>query len=233
MITRTVYGNLLIGLGRFPKPDHKQDTTVTREKLREVIGMAKELVPGLPEREIITTFAGIRSENNKAAKGDFYIAHSPSAPGVIHSLIGSPGLTAAPAIAERVVKILEEAGFPLIEKCSFQKERREGPRLPDLSHETLTGAIASDPGYSHMVCRCEQITEGEILAAVRRGADTLDGIKHLTRAGMGRCQGGYCSLPVLSLLAKQLGVGPGEITKKGGMSYPILSQSSRDKNVHG
>jgi len=229
MMTQTVHGNLMIGLGHFSKPGHKRDSSVTPDKLQEIIRMAKELVPNLPEREIISTFAGIRSENNMATKGDFYIAHSPKAPGVIHGVIGSPGLTAAPAIAERVIKMLEEAGLELIEKRSFRKERREGPRLSDPSFETRRSAIASNPKYGRMVCRCEQVTAGEIHDAIQRGADTLDGVKHLTRAGMGRCQGGYCSLPVLSLLAKQLGVGLEQVTKKGGMSNPVFSPSARRK----
>jgi len=144
-------------------------------------------------------------------------------------VIGSPGLTAAPAIAERVIKLLEEAGLELIKKRSFRKERREGPRLSDPSFETRRNAIASNPGYGRMVCRCEQVTEGEIHDAIQRGADTLDGIKHLTRAGMGRCQGGYCGLPVMSLLAKQLCVGLDHITKKGGTSCQVFSPSARRK----
>jgi glycerol-3-phosphate dehydrogenase len=227
MMTQTVHGNLMIGLGHFSKPAHKRDSSVTPDKLREIIRMAKELVPSLPEREIISSFAGIRSENNMATKGDFYIAHSPKAPGVIHGVIGSPGLTAAPAIAEEVIKMLGEAGLELIEKRSFLKERKEGPRLFDPSIETRRSMIALTPGYGRTVCRCEQVTEGEIHDAIQRGADTLDGIKHLTRAGMGRCQGGYCSLPVMNLLAKQLGVRIEDVTKKGGTSCQVFSPSAR------
>ena len=227
MMTQTVHGNLMIGLGHFSKPEHKRDTSVTPEKLQKIIRMAKELVPSLPEREIIATFAGIRSENNMVTKGDFYIAHSSKAPGVIHGVIGSPGLTAAPAIAERIIQMLQEAGLKLIDKRSFRKERREGPRLSDPSFETRRSVMASNPGYGRMVCRCEQVTEGEIEDAIQRGADTFDGVKHLTRAGMGRCQGGYCSLPVMSLLAKRLGVGLGQVTKKGGRSRQVFSPSTR------
>lgn len=222
VITQTAHGNLMIGLGYFSRPIHKRDTCVTPEKLQEIIRMGKELVPALPEREIISTFAGIRSENNKAANGDFYIAHSSNAPGVIHVVIGSPGLTAAPTIAERVINMLQDAGLELSEKRSFQKERRGWPRFSAASFETRRETIASNPKYGHMICRCEQVTEGEILDAIQAGADTLDGVKHLTRAGMGRCQGGFCGFPVLSLLARQLGVGCDQITKKGGRSYQIF-----------
>jgi glycerol-3-phosphate dehydrogenase len=221
LITPTAHGNLMIGLGNFPIPANKQDTGVTCDKLQEIIKMGKELVPSLPEREIISTFAGIRSENNKAANGDFYIAHSKNAPGVIHSLIGSPGLTAAPAVAEQVIKMLQEAGFSLKERESFCRERGGWLRFSAAPFEAHRGAIATNPKYGHIVCRCEQVTEGEIIEAIQRGSDTIDSIKHVTRAGMGRCQGGFCGVPVLNLLAKQLGVGQDRVTKKGMGSYLI------------
>jgi glycerol-3-phosphate dehydrogenase len=223
LVTPTAHGNLMIGLGNFPTPANKQDTGVSHDKLQEIIRMGKELVPSLPEREIISTFAGIRSENNKAANGDFYIAHSKNAPGVVHSLIGSPGLTAAPAVAALVIKMLQDAGLGLVEKRSFQRERRGWLRFSGVPPEAQRGAIAANPKYGHMICRCEQVTEGEIVEAIRRGADTIDGVKHVTRAGMGRCQGGFCGVPVLNLLAKQLGVGQDQVTKKGMGSYPIAS----------
>ena len=221
LITPTAHGNLMIGLGHFPAPAHKQDTGVTRDKLQEVIRMGKELVPSLPEREIISTFAGIRSENNKAGNGDFYIAHSRNAPGVVHSLIGSPGLTAAPAVAARVIKMLQDAGLELREKESFQEKRRGWLRFSTAPVEARRGAIATNPKYGRVVCRCEHVTEGEILEAIQRGAETIDSVKHVTRAGMGGCQGGFCGVAVLNLLAKHLGVGPDRIAKKAMASYPI------------
>jgi glycerol-3-phosphate dehydrogenase len=222
LITPTAHGNLMIGLGYFSTPAHKLDTSVTQEKLLEIIRMGKELVPALPEKDIISTFAGIRSENNKAANGDFYIAHSQNAPGVIHAIIGSPGLTAAPAISELVIKMLHEAGLDMVEKRSFQRERRGWLRFSAAPFETQEGLVASNPEYGRIVCRCEHVTAAEIVEAIRRGAHTLDGIKHLTRAGMGRCQGGFCGMAVLNLLARQLGVGHDQVTKKGRGSYPIM-----------
>lgn len=221
LITPTAHGNLMIGLGNFHIPTNKQDTGVTCDRLQEIIKIGKELVPSLPEREIISTFAGIRSENNKAANGDFYIAHSKNAPGVVHSLIGSPGITAAPAVAEQVIKMLQEAGFGLKERESFRRERGGWLRFSAAPFEAQMGAIATNPKYGHIVCRCEQVTEGEIIEAIQRGADTIDSIKHVTRAGMGRCQGGFCGVPVLNLLAKQLGGGQDRVTKKGMGSYLI------------
>jgi glycerol-3-phosphate dehydrogenase len=226
LITPTADGNLMIGLGRFPAPADKQDTAVTGEKLREIIAMAKELVPCLPEGEIISTFAGIRSENNRAPGGDFLIAHSPSAPGVVHSLIGSPGLTAAPAVAETVIGMLREAGLVLREKSSF-REKREGTfRFSRASVDVRREAVRANPRYGRVVCRCEQVSEGEILDAIQKGEETIDGIKHATRAGMGRCQGGGCTVPVLNLLAGQMGAARDRVTKKGACSCVLAGGRS-------
>ncbi|MBW1672756.1 MAG: FAD-dependent oxidoreductase [Deltaproteobacteria bacterium] len=226
LITPTSDGNLMLGLGYFTTPEHKGDTKVTREKLQEVIKMGKELVPTLSESDIITSFAGIRSENNKASDGDFYIAHSEQAPGVIHAIIGSPGLTAAPGIAELVIKMLLDAGMDMEEKKTFQKKRIGWPQFSTASPKEQWKMIASNPKYGHIICRCEQVTEAEILEAIRRGADTLDAVKHLTRAGMGRCQGGFCGTFVLNLLAKQLGIPPNQVTKNGEGSHQITALAS-------
>ena len=119
LVTPTAHGNLLIGLGYFTTPAHKSDTAVSRDKLQEVMHMGRKLVPSLCEKDVITAFAGIRSENNMAAGGDFYIDHSTKAPGVIHAAVGSPGLTAAPAIAEYLISLLAAAGLYLEEKKKF------------------------------------------------------------------------------------------------------------------
>ena len=184
--------------------------------------MGQGLVPTLSRSRIISTFAGIRSENNRASQGDFYIDHSAKAPGVIHAFVGSPGLTAAPAIAELLVKMVGETGMPLNEKNSFQRERQGWFRFSDGSAEKRREVISSSPRYGQIVCRCEQVTEGEILEAMRRGADTLDGIKHSTRAAMGCCQGGFCGVQLLNLLAGQRNTRPDRVTKKGRESFQVL-----------
>jgi glycerol-3-phosphate dehydrogenase len=222
LLTPTAHGNLLIGLGHFTTPGHKQDTFVTREKVEEILTMGQGLVPTLSGSRVISTFAGIRSENSRASQGDFYIDHSAKAPGVIHAFVGSPGLTAAPAIAELVVKMIGETGMPLTDKNSFQKERQGWFRFSDGPIEKRREVSSSNPRYGQIVCRCEQVTEGEILEAMRRGADTLDGIKHATRAAMGCCQGGFCGVQVLNLLAAHLNGRPDRVTKKGRESFQIL-----------
>ncbi|NNL77286.1 MAG: FAD-dependent oxidoreductase [Desulfobacterales bacterium] len=223
LVTPTAHGNLLIGLGYFTTPAHKGDTAVSRDKLQEVLRMGKKLVPAISEKDIITAFAGIRSENNKAAGGDFYIEHSKTAPGVIHAAIGSPGLTAAPTIAEYVVNLAADAGLRLEEKESFNPHRIGWRRFETATATEKHRLIASNSKYGHIVCRCELVSEAEVLEAIRRGADTMDAVKHVTRAGMGRCQGGFCGISVLNYLSKTQGLGPNQVTKKGCGSYQITA----------
>jgi glycerol-3-phosphate dehydrogenase len=190
--------------------------------------MGKKLIPAITEKDVITAFAGIRSENNMAAGGDFYIDHSRHAPGVIHAAIGSPGLTAAPAIAEYIITLLAEAGLALEQNKKFQSARTGWRRFEPASVAEKAELVAANPKYGHLVCRCEQVTEAEILEAIHRGADTMDAVKHTTRAGMGRCQGGFCGISVLNYLAGTLGVVPGRITKKGSGSHQITSCRKSD-----
>jgi glycerol-3-phosphate dehydrogenase len=225
-ITPTVHGTLLLGLGYFTTPEQKNDLKVESSGLQDLIKMGKELIPSLSEKDIIATFAGIRSENNQVPNGDFYIAPSSHSPGVIHAVIGQPGLTAAPAVADHVIGLLSKEGLFLKAKESFQSKRKAWPVFSEATPDGKDRLIRSDPRYGHLVCRCEQVTEGEITEAIRRGAGTLDGIKHLTRAGMGHCQGGFCGIAILNLLARQLGVGPHQVTKKGRDSYQMKGSAS-------
>jgi glycerol-3-phosphate dehydrogenase len=228
LITPTAHGNLLIGLGYFVPPRHKDDTAVSREKLTEVFKMGKKLVPAISEEDVITAFAGIRSENNMAPGGDFYIDYSKHAPGVIHVAVGSPGLTAAPAIAEYIITLLSDAGLTLAENKKFKPSRISWRRFKPASAAERAELIAANPKYGHLVCRCEQVTEAEVLEAICRGADTMDAVKHTTRAGMGRCQGGFCGISVLNYLADTLGVIPSRVTKKGPGSHQITGCRKSD-----
>ena len=221
MVTPTVHGNVLMGLGYFTVPEHKGDTGVSRDKLKELTRMAQGLIPAISEKQIITSFAGIRSDNTKVGQGDFYIAPSEKAPGVIHAFVGSPGLTAAPAIAERIVKMLGEVGIAMEGKGNFQEKRTSWPRFEPAPEHEKEELISSNPLYGKVICRCERVTKAELLEAIRRGADTMDAIKHLTRAGMGRCQGGFCGSAVLKQLSNEFGVAETQVTKKGDGSQQI------------
>ena len=228
LVTPTAHGNLLIGLGYFTTPADKTDTAVSRDKLLEVLHMGKKLVPAISEKDVITAFAGIRSENNVAAGGDFFIDYSKNATGVIHAAIGSPGLTAAPAIAEHLITLLEAAGMRLEQKKTFNPNRIGWRRFETATAAEKHNLIKSNSKYGHIVCRCEQVSEAEVIEAIRRGADTLDAVKHVTRAGMGRCQGGFCGISVLNYLTKTQGVTPGQVTKKGFGSNQIIAGRRSD-----
>ena len=228
LVTPTAHGNLLIGLGYFTTPADKADTAVSGDKLIEVLQMGRKLVPAISDKDVITAFAGIRSENNMAAGGDFYIDHSKTAAGVIHAAIGSPGLTAAPAIAEHLITLLADAGLELDEKKTFNPNRIGWRRFETATAREKRSLIKSNSKYGHIVCRCEQVSEAEVLEAIRRGADTVDAVKHVTRAGMGRCQGGFCGIPVLNYLSRSQGVDPGQVTKKGIGSHQVTSGRNSD-----
>jgi len=171
---------------------------------------------------VITGFSGILQTNNKAANGDFFVGSSIQTPGVIHVLVGAPGLTAAPGIADLVIKMLTDLGLQAEEKKDFQKKRMGWLRFEPASLDEKQDMVSSNSKYGNIVCRCEHVTEAEILEAIHRGADTMDGVKHLTRAGTGRCQGGFCGIRVLNHLARQLGISPTQVTKKGEGSHQIV-----------
>ena len=231
-IAPTAHGNLILGV-HYVRPEHKEDRKVTRLDILETVKLGKELVPALSEKDVINSFSGILASSNKAPNGDFYIAPSEHAPGVIHVLVGAPGLTAAPGIADHVVRLLREQGMMKEEKRSFQKNRTGWSRFESASLLEKLRILGQNPKYGHVLCRCEQVTEAEIVEAIRRGADTMDGVKHLTRAGMGRCQGGFCGIPVLNCLARELGVAPTRVTKKGAGSHQIVGYTKETTMVQG
>jgi glycerol-3-phosphate dehydrogenase len=134
-------------------------------------------------------------------------------------------MSAAPAIAEYVVDLLGDAGWRTAEKADFNPRRRGWPRFETAPMAKKQQMIDTDPKYGHVLCRCEQVTEAEILQSIRHGAHTLDAVKHLTRAGMGRCQGGFCTPFVLKQLANELDIPPTRVTKNGPGSHQILKMT--------
>jgi glycerol-3-phosphate dehydrogenase len=230
-IAPTAHGNLILGV-HYVKPKHKSDTEVSRENIRETVRLGQELVPALSEKDVITGFSGILQSNNRAANGDFFVGHSTRTPGVIHVFAGAPGLTAAPGIADLVIKVLMDLGMQVEEKKDFKKNRTGWLRFEPASNDKKKDMVSSNSKYGHLDCRCEKVTEAEILEAIRRGADTMDGVKHLTRAGMGRCQGGLCSIRVLNHLAGQLGISPTQVTKKGKGS-PLIVGFTKEQAPNG
>lgn len=223
LVTPTVHGNLLIGPTAIDI-DNKEGTNTTREGLDQVIGKAGQNVKNLPMRQVITSFAGLRAHEDGH---EFLIGELDDAEGFIDCAgIESPGLTSSPAIGEMVAGILKDK-LNLELKENFIATRK-GILDPDtLTKEEREELIRKEPAYGNIICRCEMITEGEILDAIRRplGAKSLDGVKRRTRAGMGRCQSGFCSPRTMEILARELGVSMADITKTGGDSRLVVGIS--------
>jgi glycerol-3-phosphate dehydrogenase len=192
--------------------DDKTDLTTTRAGADEVFAMAQRLVPGISERDCIAEFAGLRAV---APDNDFVIGPT-AVPGFFNVAgIQSPGLTAAPAIAEDVLALLAADGLDLSPRSDLQPPAPRPVRVSELEVPELEALAFQDRRYAHIVCRCEMVTEGEIADAIDRGARTLDGVKFRTRAGMGRCQGGFCTSRCMQLLSDAHDCPIPEVTKRG------------------
>ena len=227
LVTPTVHGNLLVGPTAIDI-ENREGTNTTRAGLDEVISKASMSVRNIPFRQVITSFAGLRAHEDG---DDFIIGEVEDAEGFFDCAgIESPGLTSAPAIGEMVAGLIRDK-MNFVEKEDFLS-RRKGILNPNtLSEEQRNALIKEKPAYGSIVCRCEMITEGEILDAIHRplGARSLDGVKRRTRAGMGRCQAGFCSPKTMEILARELKKDKSEITKSGGRSKVILGT---DKDVY-
>ena len=224
LVTPTVDGNLLLGPTAFNTQD-MEDLSVSAGGIDEIKTRASQQVKGLAFNKVIASFAGLRSVGNT---GDFII-NEPVKGFINVAAIESPGLSSAPAIAEYVCDMLASDGARLEKREDFVSERKSVHYYKTLSTEEKNAIIADHPEYGHIVCRCETVSEGEILEALRRNprpAD-VDGVKRRTRATMGRCQGGFCSPYILELLAKELGSDPADVTKFGGNSR-ILSGKTKE-----
>lgn len=207
LVSPTVHGNLIAGPSAQRVSDPR-DVATTKEGLEGVRRMALRSVPGIDFKQEIRSFAGMRANSSEP---DFIIREIES--GVIDLAgIRSPGLTAAPAIAEECLKLLEKAGLELEPKKDF-KDGRFKVRFAELSEEEQTLLIAKNPAYGKVVCRCECITEGELIDAISSPIPprTLDAIKKRTGAGLGRCQGGFCGPRTVELISKTLGIPHEEI----------------------
>ncbi len=218
LVIPTVEGTTMVGPTAAGTED-KEDRATSKENFSKVFYSARRLVPSVSERDIITSFAGLRPT---LPGNDFYIDISAKKPRFIQAAgIQSPGLTASPAIAEYVKDLLKKNGLELVEKADYDPNTPEVPRFRDVSKEEIDRLIEEDPRYGEIVCRCESITEAEVVAAIRQGHDTLDGIKFYTRAMMGRCQGGFCTYKLLKIIARETGCTMDEITKRGGESWLV------------
>jgi glycerol-3-phosphate dehydrogenase len=221
LVIPTFDGTTMVGPTAHPVDD-LDDVTTTANGAGEVFAMARRLVPGISERDCIAEFAGVRP----VAAGDDFVIGPTAVSGFFNAAgIQSPGLTAAPAIAELMVHLLAAHGLDLSPRPDFRRALPPRPQVASLSIDEIARLADEDPRFAHVVCRCELVTEAEILDAIGRGARTLDGLKFRTRAGMGRCQGGFCTSRCLDLLAGAAGLPMTAITKRGPGSWILLERA--------
>ncbi|SHJ89151.1 glycerol-3-phosphate dehydrogenase [Clostridium amylolyticum] len=227
LITPTVDGNLLIGPNA-TDIEEKESLITTEEGLNDILNKAKMSIKQIPMRQVITSFAGLRAHR---PEHDFLVSEACDVSNFINVAgIESPGLSSAPAIAELTVGIVKEKLNPEVNK-DFNPIRKGIPKFREMSNEERKGLIAKNSSYGKIICRCETVTEGEIINAIRRslGARTLDGVKRRTRAGMGRCQSGFCSTKIVEILSRELNISPMEITKYGGDSKLLIGRNKKIK----
>ena len=226
LVIPTFDGTIMVG-PTAEETDDRTDLTTSTTGAHSVFDAVRDLVPGISEKDVIAQFAGLRA----VATGEDFIIGPTSRRGFINAAgIQSPGLTAAPAIAELVVDILRDEGLPLVERDDFVPTLPRPVHFAALSTMEQIALSLRDPRYRRIVCRCEYVTEGEVLDAVARGAATLDGIKFRTRAGMGRCQGGFCTVRCMELLARSRGMDMVSVTKRGHGSWLVYD---RNGGIHG
>ena len=221
LVTPTVHGNTLIGPTAHDVED-KEQTETTDAGLAEVMRMGQDSVPSLPRGRTITSFSGLRA-HIVSGSDDFRIGAVAGAPGMFEAVgIESPGLSSAPAIGEELANEIT-AYLGGGDNAAYIPGREPVIRPDELSFEARQELVRQNPAYGQIVCRCERVSEGEIVDAIRRrpGARSLDGVKRRTRAGMGRCQGGFCAPRVMELLSRELGVPQTELTKNGGAPLVI------------
>lgn len=223
LVTPTVHGNLLVG----PNAENLEDTEsiqTTAMGLDEVRNASYKTSKKIPFNSVITSFSGLRATSTT---GDFIIEESREAENFINVAgIESPGLSAAPAIAEYVVEILKNK-IELVKKGDFNPIRKRVIRFMELSDIEKAEIIKKDPRYGRIICRCESITEGEIVDVINRkvGATTLDGVKRRARPGMGICQGGFCGPRVIEILARELKIDELKIFKSNKDTYVLVGKT--------
>ena len=218
--------NIMVQCGTYDITENPEDIGTSREGFRKGMSIAKSMVPSISEADIIRSFVGVRSFNTRDLE-DHIVEFSRTNPKFLNVVIRLPGFIGAPPMVRHVVGMLAEAGLKLISKPDFNPYRKAIPKFRDLSYDERNKLIAQDPRYGHVVCRCETVTEGEIVEAIKRGARTEEGIKMRTRAGMGRCQGGFCGPRVIDILARELNIPITKVTKRSADS-PFLLYNSKE-----
>ena len=223
LVSPTADGNILVGptAVKVATPESRETTP---EGLAVVNRLATKSVPSVDYRQVITSFSGVRAS---ISGGEFILKASDKVEGLIHAGgIDSPGLTCSVSIAKYLVNILGQQGLALAEKAEWNGERPDHHAFRKMTDDQKDAFIKENPAYGRIVCRCETVSEGEILEAIRANppARDIDGVKRRTRSGMGRCQGGFCGPYVMDLLAKEMNVPMEAVTKNGGGSYMVTGR---------
>lgn len=226
LVTPTVDGNMLIGPNA-SDIDDKEDLGTSKSGLEEVLSKAKLTLTDIPIKYLITAFTGLRAHSSSE---DFIIGEADDLVNFINvASIESPGLSSAPAIGEAVGNIVRYK-LQAVKKDDFKNKRKGILKFREMSLKDRKKIIAERPDYGKIICRCESVTAGEIIDALRRplASKTLDGVKRRTRAGMGRCQAGFCTPKIVEIMAGEMKVSPLEITKFGGKSKILLGINKED-----
>ena len=223
LVSPTVHGNILVGptATKVATPENKE---ITPAGLAQVERLSAKSVPSVNFRQVIRSFTGVRATGST---GDFILQESSVVPGFIHAGgVESPGLTCCVAVARYLIDLLRKAGLSAEEKDNWCGIRKDPHEFANMTDEEKDAYIRENPAYGKIVCRCETVSEGEILDAIRTnpGARDVDSVKRRTRSGMGRCQGGFCGPYVMDLLARELNIPMEQVTKSGGDSRMVLGR---------
>ena len=223
LVMPTIDGNLMIG-SKVEVVEDLEDGRTTREGLEDyTLPRARRLIPELPMDLNVKPFSAFIP----LVGPEYHIKGAPEHPGFVSVVLGVSGFTSAVPMGQYIVReVLAAAGLSLVEKDDYQPERRDLPHFQHMDRAARAELIARVPAFGHIVCRCEQVSEGEIVEALHRGATTRDGVKFRTRAGMGRCQANFCGHKVLQIMQRELEVPIGSITKKGPDSYELAPEDN-------
>jgi glycerol-3-phosphate dehydrogenase len=217
-------GNIIVACSGFHPVSEYVDASMPsrHEWIRESIDRCQEILPSISERDFITGFSGLYQINTRDPE-DHLLEVSRGHTRFVNAVVRMPGLALIPAMGQYISALLTDQGLSLTRKRDFNPYRPRIPKASHLSDEERSQLLAKDSRYSRIVCRCEEVSEGEIAEAIKRGARTIAGIKYRTRAGMGRCQANYCTPRIIEILSRELDVPIENLAMKGLDSRVFLS----------